>query len=127
MSKETDNWLKIAKYDLRTAEVAFKNDLYIKVYENSHSALEKLLKGIIITNSKKPDKIHDLLRLASEAVIETLQVEVKEILDELNTIYFSTRYPEDFDLIEEKLNKETTEKLLKEVRRIFSWLEKKLN
>lgn len=127
MSKETDNWLKIAKYDLKAAEVSFKNSLYIKVYENSHSALEKLLKGIIIVNNKKPEKIHDLLRLASEAVIETLQVEVKEVLDELNTIYFSTRYPEDFDLLEEKLNKEKTEELLKQVRRIFLWLEKKLN
>jgi len=126
VNKEVENWLKIARYDLKAAEFSLQNGLYMKVYENSHSALEKLLKGIISANNLRPEKVHDLLRLASQAVIENLQIEVKAILDELNTIYFSTRYPEDFDLLVETLNKEKTETLLKEVRKIFSWLEKKI-
>lgn len=127
MKPSSKNWLKIARYDLKAAEAAYKSRLYIKVYENSHAALEKLLKGVIVENDKHPKKIHDLLRLASEAVIENLKDEVKETFDELNTIYFSTRYPEDFDELEEELNKEKTKNLLKQVRRIFKWLEEKIN
>jgi HEPN domain-containing protein len=123
----SENWLKIARYDLKAAEAAFKSSLFIKVYENSHAALEKLLKAVIVENDKDPKKIHDLLRLASEAVIENLKEDVKEVLDELNTVYFSTRYPEDFDELEKELNKEKTKDLLKQVRRIFTWLEEKIN
>lgn len=126
MNQEAKNWLKIAKYDLRSAEVSYENQLYLKVYENSHSALEKLLKGVISSRNEKPSKIHDLLRLASQAVIENLQSELREVLDELNTVYFSVRYPEDFDMIQDSITQEKAGNIIKEAKRIFSWLEKKI-
>ena len=127
MNNKSENWLKIARYDLRAAEVAFQNKLYLKVYESSHNALEKLLKGIISSHGEQPAKIHDLMRLMSQARIENLQSDIKEILDELNTLYYSTRYPEDFDSLDSDISEDKTALVLKETRRIFSWLEKKLN
>ena len=47
MKKETENWLKIAKNDLKIAKVLFDQGLYSGVIEHSHAALEKLIKGII--------------------------------------------------------------------------------
>jgi len=70
--------------------------LYLTCIEKCHDALEKLLKGIITENDKQPLKIHDLLRLVSEALVE-------KSLDEVET-----------------------GRIFKETKRIFSWLEKKL-
>ncbi|MBI1859276.1 MAG: HEPN domain-containing protein [Candidatus Melainabacteria bacterium] len=47
MKKETENWLKIARNDLKIAKALFKEGLYLGVIEHSHASLEKLLKGII--------------------------------------------------------------------------------
>jgi len=127
MNKEIENWLEIARYDLRTAKVCFKEGLYLKVYENSHAALEKLLKGIIQQSSnQKPPKIHNLLKLASLVLVEELEKEVKSTLDELNNAYISVRYPGDFTEISEYLDKSNAEEIMKKVERIFKWLETKL-
>ena len=42
MKPETENWLKIAKYDLITAKTCLQTGLYLKVFENCHAALEKM-------------------------------------------------------------------------------------
>ena len=67
MKKETENWLKIARHDLKIAEVLFKDGLYLGVIEHSHAALEKLIKGIIAEQDKNPSRIHSLLKLVSTA------------------------------------------------------------
>ena len=53
MKKETENWLKIARHDLKIAEALFKEGLYLGVIEHGHAALEKLIKGIIVNRSNK--------------------------------------------------------------------------
>lgn len=126
MKSKTQNWLKIARYDLRAAELAFDAELYLTCVEKCHDALEKLLKGLIADQDKQPQKIHDLLRLVTEAVVENLQKDMLEPLGEINLVYMSTRYPDEIDMIERDLNTEMTSKLFKETKRIFSWLEKKL-
>ena len=75
---------------------------------------------------KRQGKIHDLLRLASEALLINLQAEVLDLFQELNSIYMSTRYPDEFDAIMEKLDKSRTELILSKTKRTFTWLEKKL-
>ncbi|MFZ4084927.1 MAG: HEPN domain-containing protein, partial [Vampirovibrionia bacterium] len=54
MKKDTDNWLKIAKYDLRAAQVSFDGEMYLTCVEKCHNAVEKLLKGIITEHGKVP-------------------------------------------------------------------------
>ncbi len=128
MKPETENWLKIARYDLKAAKGNYQIELYLKVFENCHAALEKLLKGIITEHGKtKPPKIHDLLKLTTLALIKELKNEIKQVLDELNKVYMVSRYPEDFESITSILTKERTKEMLKKTERIFKWLEKKLN
>lgn len=99
MSKASENWLKIAKYDLKTAMVNFKAGQYLAAVEKCHNSLEKLLKGIITDNGQVPSKIHNLLKLTSEALIENLQEEIKALFNQLNQIYMSTRYPDELEEI----------------------------
>ncbi len=126
MKKDSENWLKIARYDLKVADDCFKAANYLTCLEKCHNALEKLLKGIISENSLETRKIHDLLRLASEALLTNLQTEALDLFQELNSIYMSTRYPDEFEVILEQLDKSRTETILNKTKRTFTWLEKKL-
>ncbi len=127
MKPQTENWLKIAKYDLSTAKACLKSKLYLKVFENCHAALEKIIKGIITeSQEKEPPKIHNLLKLASLAMIEELSSDIQKIFNELNNIYYSTRYPHDFDYLEKILSKEKSEETYNKTEKIFKWLEEKL-
>ena len=127
MKPRTENWLKIARYDLRVAKVSLTNRLYLQVFESCHSSLEKLIKGIIYENKEKqPPKIHDLLRLMSLAMIKQIDDDIKNTLDKLNDIYFMARYPDDFEEVTAYLSKETATDTCKKTERIFKWLEKKL-
>ena len=127
MKKDKDNWLKIAKYDLRAAQVSFDGEMYLTCVEKCHNAVEKLLKGIITEHGKVPSKIHNLLKLTSEALIDNLQDDIKSLFNKLNQIYTSTRYPDELDEIEELLSKPETEKILQATKEILKWLEKKIN
>lgn len=126
MKKKSENWLKIARYDLRSAEHAFNGGFYLTTIEKCHASLEKLLKGIITENDQQPKKIHDLLRLASEAIVDNLQQDILDTLNDLNNIYMGTRYPDEIEIIEKSLDEVETKKIIAETKRIFAWLEKKL-
>ena len=126
MSRESDNWHKIAKRDLKYARDNFGMSNYPLSIEKCHDALEKLLKAIIVANGNKVQKIHDLLRLTSEALIDNLQLDIRTILDDMDSCYFTLRYPIDIDEVEEEFGKEKAENILKETNRIFLWLEKKI-
>ncbi len=127
MKPETENWLKIARYDLKAAKTCLQNELYLKVFENCHTALEKVIKGIITENQEKePPKIHNLLKLCSLAIVEELTTEIQKIFHELNNIYYLTRYPKDFDYLEKILSKDKTEDIYTRTEKVFKWLEGKL-
>ena len=126
MKKETENWLKIARNDLKVAESLFKSGLYINVIEHSHAALEKLLKGIIADKNNKPPKIHSLLELASLTLIENLETDMKKLFQELDIKYIAVRYPEDLDYLQKSLPKEIIQNILVRVKEVFKCLEKNI-
>ena len=124
MKKETENWLKIAKNDLKIADALFKEGLYLGVIEHSHAALEKLFKGIIAEQDKNPSRIHSLLKLVSTALIENIDDDIKTTLKELDRLYISVRYPDDIDYVQSLLSKEKVNEMFKEVKGIYKVLEK---
>ena len=126
MKKQSENWLKIAKYDLKAAKLAYDGGMALTCIEKCHDSLEKLLKGIITESGKQPQKIHDLLRLIGEALVENLQQDILSILNELNSIYMTTRYPDEIEIIEHSLDDAETTRIFNETKRIFAWLEEKL-
>lgn len=126
MKDITQNWLKVAKNDLKVAEDNFKIANYLNCIEKCHAALEKLLKGIIAESNQTPPKVHNLLKLASVAVIENLQKDLRALFDELSDCYISLRYPDNFDEIEGKYNKDETSRVLKATKGVFSWLKEKI-
>ncbi|MDD9898432.1 MAG: HEPN domain-containing protein [Candidatus Melainabacteria bacterium] len=126
MVDKVSNWLKIAKYDLKSAADSHKCQNYLTCIEKCHNSLEKILKAMIASHHEVPAKIHALLKLSSEAVIENLQKDIQKFFDELDTLYMNTRYPDDFEILEASIDEGESARILKETKRVFAWLEKKI-
>ena len=127
MKRETENWLKLANNDLKVAETLFKEGLYINVIEHTHAALEKSIKGLIAEQKDiQPPKVHDLLKLVALTLIENVQEETKRTLDELNDLYLSTRYTDDFDKLIKILHSDKVKDIFERSKEVFKWIQKKL-
>ena len=126
MKKSTQNWIKIAKRDLKVALDNLSLGNYTTTVEKCHSALEKLLKAIITEQDLEPSKIHNLLKLMSDALITNHQESTTQLLIELNTLFMSSWYPDDIDELDKTLTIDRVSRILNETKRIFIWLEEKL-
>ena len=126
MKPETENWLKIARYELKVAEALLKDSLFLKVIEHCHASLEKLVKGIIAEQDKNPPRIHSLLKLVSITLIENVDDDIKTMLKELDRLYISVRYPDDIDYVQSQLPEAKVNEIFKKVKEIYKLLEKNL-
>ena len=78
MKRKSANWLKIARYDLRAAELAFDVGLHLTCVEKCHSSLEKLLKGLFML-TRYPDDIELMEDMLNEAYVQHILSETKRI------------------------------------------------
>jgi|688.fasta_scaffold00064_26 HEPN domain-containing protein len=78
MKRKSANWLKIARYDLRAAELAFSVGLHLTCVEKCHSSLEKLLKGLFML-TRYPDDIELMGDMLNEAYVQHILSETKRI------------------------------------------------
>lgn len=87
------DWIKAAEIDLKSAKtLGIETDLSAPVAFHSQQAAEKAIKAIILKNSHKISKTHDLMKLAKEA--EIVQDNILDKLRYLNRFYNPTRYPD---------------------------------
>jgi HEPN domain-containing protein len=90
-------WFKKSKQDLETGKLLLKSGGYPDtICYFAHQAVEKSLKGYLVANDIKPEKIHNLIKLAAE--VEKLLPQIKNFQDEiavLNDYYIPTKYPID--------------------------------
>jgi len=100
MKKEiTIEWLKAACDDLLTIkEIIDKEYLTNIVAFHSQQAIEKSFKAILEDNEIEIPKVHSLIYLY-EKVKAYIEVDDEEILEQLNSLYISSRYPADFGLL----------------------------
>lgn len=97
-TKLTEQWLRNASEDLRSAEILLKEGLYNMTCFHAQQASEKLFKALIAVHHREIPRIHNLNRL--HAVCEEL-LGTQIYLDEegllfLNDVYIESRYPADF-------------------------------
>lgn len=62
-------WFKLSRVDLLMAEYLFSSknsEMWIGVVFNSQQSVEKAIKGLLIHNSVKITKTHDIAQLSSE-------------------------------------------------------------
>jgi HEPN domain-containing protein len=95
MDDLTRKWAEQAQYDLDTANAMFEAGRYVYVLFCCQQAIEKALKAVIVKKTgEMPPRIHNLLRLAETAGIESTQEQI-HFLTKLSGYYVQSRYPEE--------------------------------
>lgn len=90
-----EEWLERGKHDLEVARILLTEEEYSDVVLfHVHQAVEKYLKGFLISRDWKLKKIHDLELLVTEAMF--FNDEFQKYLDlgrKLTAFYYEERYP----------------------------------
>ncbi len=120
-------WLKIANYDLKTAEAMLKSKRYLYVGFMCNQSIEKILKGIYSDKfNQLPPRIHNLARLLKLVELgNDIPKDLLEILNELNPLNIAAIYPDQQLEIIKELDFDYSSKLLENTRRLFKWLKTK--
>jgi HEPN domain-containing protein len=124
----SDYWVKIAEYDLDTAEAMHETKRYLYVGFMCHQCIEKMLKGIYVARIKEvPPRTHNLARLLEIVGLDqSIPPDHLEIILTLNPLNIATRYPDyKLDLLNE-IDHAYSAKLLSETRRLLKWIKAKL-
>jgi HEPN domain-containing protein len=123
--KTVSYWLESSEYDLGVAEAMLKAEKYPYALFMGHLAIEKILKALLvkITHQHAPHT-HSLPILASK-LTEKLPEEVMAALARFMEFYLESRYPDQQKQFYQKCTREFTEQNLNEIKRVFSWLNKK--
>lgn len=99
MKRETEEWLKIAREEYKSAMVLFEKSLYRMVCYHAQQTVEKILKAILTERDVDFARTHNILDLRNAAIRLGYGI---ELTDEdsifLNSIYRS-RYPSDLGSI----------------------------
>ena len=124
--KTISYWLESAKYDLDTAVSLFLVKKYPYALFFGHLAIEKLLKALVVKETKKhAPYTHSLPLLASKLTLKVPE-NIEKKLAGFMEFYIEARYPEEQKEFYKKCTKSFTEQNLKELRKVFRWLKEKL-
>ncbi len=125
LKTQIDYWKKSAQRDLDTAQVLFKNKRYDSCLFFCHLSLEKLLKGLVVKQTKKAvPYIHHLEKLTILAELTLTEEQIKN-LRVITDFNIAGRYDKFKFAFYEKCTKEYTEKYFDITKKLFPWLEKK--
>ncbi len=126
IEKTVSYWREGAEYDLGVAEAMFKTGKYPYALFMGHLALEKLLKALVVRDTKEhAPRTHSLPSLASK-LASKIPENIEKKLVRFMEFYFETRYPEEQKKFYKKCTKAFTEKNLNEVKMVYKWLKKRL-
>ncbi|MEN8264350.1 MAG: HEPN domain-containing protein [Nitrospirota bacterium] len=93
IDKTIQYWLEGAKYDMGVARAMFKAKKYPYALFMGHMAIEKLLKSLVIKNTKKhAPYTHSLENLARKSKIDIpdqMHIKLREFME----FHFEARYP----------------------------------
>jgi HEPN domain-containing protein len=125
--KVSQNWLKLAEYDYKTAKAMQKAARYFYVLFTCHQTIEKTLKAIYVKEKRAtPPYTHNLLKLIT-SLSHYQEIEEKRIrfLEILNSFYIESRYSEEIKELSRTVTKRKAEEILKKTGELFLWLKKK--
>jgi HEPN domain-containing protein len=119
IDKTVSYWVESAKYDLRVAEAMYRVKKYPYTLFMGHLALEKLLKGLVVKQTKTHAPFsHSLPYLAKSSRItipESIQVSLSEFME----FHIEARYPDASKAFYKKCTNQYTKAKLKEIKRVF--------
>jgi HEPN domain-containing protein len=122
----SQQWKLLAEYDKRVIQDMFDARRYPYALFMCHLALEKILKSIIVQETKAHAPFtHNLVELAkkTDAFLSDHQ---KELLSEFTEFNMEARYPDWKKDFYKKANRKYTNNYLQEFKTLYLWLTKYL-
>ena len=90
-----ENWLEFARQDLAVCKLALEAKIYNQACFHSRQAVEKVLKGYLLSRNKSIPQIHALDDLFNLCVkIDNNFQELKDMCSKLDKYYMPMRYPD---------------------------------
>ena len=115
-------WVETANLDYLTMLNLYESKDYHWSLFMGHLVIEKLLKAIYVKrNDDQPPRIHDLLRLAERAKVQTID-EQMDILDLITTFNINARYPDYKQSFYKKCTQEFTAANIENIKGLRTWL-----
>ena len=113
MSAEHHEWLRYAIENAQVAELCLRADLIYASIFNSHQAVEKSLKAILISREADVVRTHSIDRLVQlvEQLGIPVPIEEHDVIF-LDSTFMASRYPIDSILAEVELTVDTAERAL---------------
>lgn len=122
MTKNPEEWLKQADYDMKTAEVMFNNERYFYPAFMCHLSTEKALKGLYQERLQEiPPKVHNLVYLLNKIRIKPSEP-VGKFLIKLNEASIVTRYPEELDKLQKDFTRPVVKDILLKSKEALEWI-----
>ncbi|HEY4512836.1 MAG TPA: HEPN domain-containing protein [Candidatus Paceibacterota bacterium] len=117
-------WASASNSDFQLALILFENERYPYSLFFLHLSIEKLLKGLIVSNTSNPAPYgHNLVRLVETADIECSE-EQRDLLRDITTFNISGRYDDYKNQFYRTATKEYAEKYIKQAKHLTLWLKK---
>ncbi len=119
-------WLDKGKKDIEDAEFLLENDRSAETVSfHIQQAGEKYLKGFLIYNGWKLERIHDLVKLNEEATkIDKSFNRFSNPLRKITNFYFESRYPVGYEV---EYTKQELKEAINKTKDLIVLIKKKLN
>jgi len=117
---EVEQWMEHARSDLQTGQYLFEGKRYRDASFFCQQAAEKALKAVLLKQSKKIIKIHDLVKLAKLVDFDKAYLGDCE---RLTFVYVDTRYPDTGDKL---YTSSETQNDIESCKRILKWAERNI-
>lgn len=119
---EARTWFEFARTDLRVAELAQKDELYNQACFHAHQAVEKMLKGFLLSRGKRVPRTHSLLELGKLARELGFPGELAAKIRILDGYYLPTRYPDALPRLSDLPSAAEAEEALTLAEEVWRWL-----
>lgn len=91
-----DDWIFFAEQDLQAADVLLREFLIAGCLYHCQQAVEKALKGFLVSRGHEPRRTHDLIGLVRLCIVESdIFEDILSDVAEINPFSTQTRYPDD--------------------------------
>lgn len=119
---EAKTWFEFARTDLRVAELAQKDGLHNQACFHAHQAVEKMLKGFLLSRGRRVPRTHSLLELGKLAQELGFPGELAAKIRMLDGYYLPTRYPDALPRLSDLPSAVEAEEALSIATEVWRWL-----
>jgi HEPN domain-containing protein len=124
MQNETKMWIEYSKENFQSAKILIKSELYNPCLQNVQQCVEKAIKSILVENSQKLKKTHNILELKHITEKLGFKIEIsEEECDFLDSIYLPSKYPIGGVLPDYQPNEDICNKAIQISKRVLSSIE----